>query len=202
MELSLTMPVSTESPVVQAYTWGLFIMVAFVAWDFTIGSALRVMKDDFQRGEDAAQMRVDNGGSGTGAYVMRKTYLVSLVAYAQVVMWFHVLFFVTIIFVAAAIANVMAPFAPNDMIERGITFLANPSFLFHSMTTAHLPLHAALVLLSMAAGSAALLFYVRPVDQLSYETLTAKFKRVAYTLPMLSIIVYGCHALRCIIDKM
>lgn len=169
-------------PVVQTYTWAIFIFVMLLAWERAIGRLIDRMND-----ETEAML--------LGEVPLRRTFLVALVIYAIVAVWFKMIVLMIIGYVLCSLVSMTAHYAISKTVERIMVWASNPAYIFDSVSTNNIPFHAVVGVGAASSASIAILMYIRNEDLSNQDVLRAKMLRVLLCVPSFMFVCYIVYAL-------
>jgi hypothetical protein len=171
-------------PLVQSYTWIIFIGVMLLGWERSIGKIIDRMNDETE-------------AASVGGTPLRRTFLIALVFYALVAVWFKMIVLMIFGYVLCSLVAMTAHYALSVTIEKALVWLSNPAYIFDSVSTAHVPFHAVVGLGAAASASVSILLYIRNNDLQNQEALRAKMLRVLLCMPSFMFscyVVYGMYS--------
>ena len=167
------------TPLNQLYTWGIFAVVSLLAWEGALGVGMARFNDDLERAK---------GVPG----VVRRPYLIALVAYCTALAWFNIAFFMLILFCFDTISCMTAQWELEPWSSL-ILAAASPDVVFHCVDVSHMPWHAVVAGATLLAASLHVGFYLTDEDMLDEHATHSKVVRALFIAPALGCVAYAAY---------
>jgi hypothetical protein len=173
-------------PFIQAYTWTVFILLLLVSWDTVLAKIMDRMNDDTDMADANAEP-------------VRRTYILVLVAYSVICVWFRIMLLMIFGFVGCSLISMTAHYAMSKLLEKALVWIANPAYIFDSVTTMHMPFHATVAALAVVYAFTPIVLYIRNPDLVQNKNkLRAKIVRILFGVPFFMLLVYGIYGCYCV----
>lgn len=186
--MAIVMKECPQCPVVQLYTWGIFMAIYLLSWDAAITYTISKLQGDLSAAAGSHRS-------------LRRPYLIVLVAYSIVVAWLQVIYWVLLIFLACAMLCMTSPFGPTYWAKL-VRLFARPKIVLHFIDLSHVGFHALVVGASMLASALSIGFYITDDDLIHKDTLNSKMLRVLLTAPAAMAAAYAFYVLFCVVCTM
>ena len=167
---------------VQVYTWTVFLYILLAALDFDIQIVVKRLNEYI---DDCIVKSLP----------VQRTYLFTLACYSMIVLWFKILYHVLIVYVLCTLFVMMAYYAMFPLMQMAMITVANPAYVFESITRHHLPFHAVVLAATVIVSFVAIMLYVRNNDLVSKEGARSKFVRLLFTVYCMVFGLYITYAL-------
>jgi hypothetical protein len=168
-------------PVVQSYTWVIFLLLLLISWERAMAKLIDRMNDETE-------------SAAFGEDPIRRTFLVALAVYAVVVVWFKMIVLMILGYVGCSLVAMTAHYAISVYIERALVWMSNPAYIFDSVSTSHIPFHAVVGGGVVMYSTIAILMYIRNEDLSNKNVIRAKMLRILMCMPCFMFAVYVVYA--------
>lgn len=168
-------------------TWFIFMGMLVLALQPTLLSVVRRLNHTI---DDQA---LDEGG------VVSRNYLITSCLFANMSMWYSILFVVFVGYIWCVLVLLLFGFMPVLLRDvcKNFLVLVNPSVIFRCVHLKHIPAHAVIMLISVLTPIIPLLFYVRRTDLTDQHNAMSKVLRVIFITPAIIVFSYFVYAVIC-----
>lgn len=171
----------------QLYTWFIFGIVYILSWDGALTVAVNRLNTD-----------IDAAFTPDSVRVLRRPYLIAIGAYAVVLAWFNIAFYMLIMYCACLLMCMTAPIG-SKLWENIMRALALPSVVFNCVGLEHAAFHGTIMLVTIATISHLVGWYFTEDDLLSESTVHSKAVRAMFVVPGTMGAAYAIYAAMCVL---